>query len=122
MTIRNEADQPFSSWKPADKFAYKLRERHMAIEKHVVPEYRFDPKRRWRLDFAWPTLKVAVEIDGFGYGHQSQQGMVQDNEKANRAVEMGWRVFRYNSWDMAKISRVEEAVDQVCGFIYEVRE
>jgi len=122
MTIRNEAGEPFSKWKPADKFAFKLFERHMAIQKHVVQEYKFDPKRRWRMDFAWPTLKVAVEIDGFGYGHQAQQCMAEDNEKANRAVEMGWRVFRYNTRQLGSIRGVEEAVDQVCGFICEVRE
>lgn len=31
-------------------------------------EFRFHPERRWRFDFAWPDVKVAVEIDGGGYG------------------------------------------------------
>ena len=29
-----------------------------------VREYRFDPKRKWRLDFAWPELRLAAEVDG----------------------------------------------------------
>ena len=33
-----------------------------------VPQYRFDPHRRWRLDWAWPDLKLGIEIDGAGGG------------------------------------------------------
>jgi len=33
-----------------------------------VPQYRFHPKRRWRMDWAWPRYRVAVEIDGAGGG------------------------------------------------------
>ena len=27
-------------------------------------EYRFHPKRRWRLDMAWPEQRIAVEVHG----------------------------------------------------------
>lgn len=33
-----------------------------------VREYRFDPVRKWLLDFAFPAVKVAVELDGGGNG------------------------------------------------------
>lgn len=29
-----------------------------------VKEYRFHPGRRWRLDYAWPNHRVAVELHG----------------------------------------------------------
>ena len=120
MTVRNAQGQPFSKWKPADKFAYTFTRIHADITKHMRDEYYFDSARKWRLDFAWPTIQVAVEIDGFGYGHQSQQGMSLDNEKANRALELGWRVFRFNSADLGSLAKVEAAVEQVASYICSV--
>ena len=58
-------------------------------------EYRFHVKRRWRFDFAWPAVKLAVEIDGYGMNHYSVMGRTQDLEKQNEAVKEGWRVLRY---------------------------
>mgnify|MGYP006149714629 CR=1 FL=1 len=29
-----------------------------------VKEHKFHPKRKWRLDLAWPEEKLAVEIEG----------------------------------------------------------
>ena len=54
--------------------------------------------RRWRADFAFPAQKLLVEVDGGGwvYGrHNRPQGQIQDNEKHNAAVELGWKVLRY---------------------------
>lgn len=61
------------------------------------PEYEFDvvkpdPHRRWRFDFAWVDAKVAVECEG--YDHRLEQRYHSDIEKYNRAVALGWRVFR----------------------------
>lgn len=114
--LRNEHGKPFSKWKPAEKFAYVWREYGIhPAEREVV----FDEVRKWRLDFAWPLVRVGVEIDGFGYGHQAQQCMAEDNEKANAAIERGWKVLRFNSRQLGSRAGVVEAVDQVnrvlCG-------
>jgi very-short-patch-repair endonuclease len=61
-------------------------------------EYRFHPKRRWRFDFAWPTQKIAVEIEGgvWSYGrHTRGSGFLADMDKYNMAGALGWRVFRF---------------------------
>jgi very-short-patch-repair endonuclease len=61
-------------------------------------EYRFDPERRWRFDFAWPSLKIAVEVEGGVWirgRHIRPLGYLADLEKYNRAVVLGWRVLRY---------------------------
>lgn len=72
-------------------------------------EYRFHDKRRWRLDFAWPDLKIAIEVHGgtFGFqkygkwvaagGHTTGVGFRQDREKMNAAMALGWRVFEIDS-------------------------
>lgn len=61
-------------------------------------EYVFAHPRRWRFDFAWPWLKVAVEVDGgqwssFGGGRHNTDA---DREKMNTAAAMGWRVLRFS--------------------------
>jgi very-short-patch-repair endonuclease len=62
-------------------------------------EYRFC-ERKWRFDFAWPEVRIAVEIEGGinegkrrGY-HMRKEGFLKDAAKYNRASILGWRVFR----------------------------
>lgn len=60
-------------------------------------EYRFHPERRWRLDFAWPERKIALEVEGgvWVYGrHNHPRGFLRDMEKYNELAAMGWRLIR----------------------------
>lgn len=64
-----------------------------------VREFRFC-ERRWRFDFAWPSHKVAVEIDGgiFIRGrHVDPVGGHNDRTKHNAATARGWKVLRYDA-------------------------
>jgi very-short-patch-repair endonuclease len=70
-----------------------------------IPQYRFDPVRKWRFDFAWPDVRLAVEIDGglFSRGrHQRAAGYQADCEKFNAAMLAGWRVLRYTTRDLTR--------------------
>ena len=62
-------------------------------------EFTFCPGRRWRFDFAWPDLKIAVEIEGMTYTgvgyHQNPEDYGKDCEKYNTAAFLGWKVFRF---------------------------
>jgi len=63
-----------------------------------VSEYRFDPVRRWRLDFAFPERFLAVEIEGGGWiggRHNRGGGMEADCEKYNALALAGWRLLRF---------------------------
>ena len=72
------------------------------------PEHRFHPERRWRFDWAAPSLKLALELDGvthFGNalgGHQTAKGIEADLEKRNAAVELGWVVLHYTQRQVDK--------------------
>jgi len=60
-------------------------------------EYRFHPKRFWRMDFAWPAAMLAVEVDGGVWAqgrHSRGAGYIADCEKLNEATLLGWRVLR----------------------------
>lgn len=64
-------------------------------------EYQFDATgRKWKFDFAWPALKIAVEVEGGVWAngrHNRGQGFINDTEKYNAAAAAGWRVLRYTS-------------------------
>lgn len=80
-------------------------------------QWRFHPTRKWRLDFAWPSVKLAVEIDGVGYGHHSIAGKKADCEKHNAAVAMGWTLMRYVSGGRAAM---RDAAFEVAGVLSEM--
>ena len=61
-------------------------------------EYIFYSKRRWRIDYAWPDVKLAIEIEGGVYSkgrHVRPRGFVGDLEKYNMLTECGWVLLRY---------------------------
>lgn len=71
-------------------------------------EYRFAPPRRWRFDYAWPALLVALEIEGgvwTGGRHTRGAGYSRDCEKYTEAALRGWRVLRVTT-DMVRDGRL----------------
>ena len=47
----------------------------------VVAEYRFHPSRDWRFDFAIPSRRVAVEVEGGAFNggrHIRPEGYLRD--------------------------------------------
>ncbi len=90
----------------------------------INSEYRFHPERMWRFDRAIIALKIAIEVDGGGFGrvvvchrckeqvkrplkdgrwvpvreggrHNTGAGQEADHEKMNAAVVLGWKVLRF---------------------------
>lgn len=82
------------------KEAYK--KLHARIQRNLIAlpkfqqEHIFHPKRKWRIDYAWPELKVGLEVHG---GHHSNGrhvrgvGFAQDREKMNEAQLLGWIIL-----------------------------
>lgn len=63
-------------------------------------EYRFNPDRRYRADFAWPEHKLLVEVEGGTWirgRHSRGRGFENDCEKYNLATLDGWRVLRFTT-------------------------
>lgn len=75
-----------------------------------VTEFRFHPQRKWRFDFAWPQLRIAVEIEGgvLSQGrHVRPRGFTNDCEKYNQASQLGWRVLRFTGADVRSGSAIQ---------------
>lgn len=63
----------------------------------VVKEFKFHPARQWRLDYAIPDRKVAVEVEGGVWTegrHTRGSGFVKDMEKYNELACLGWLLIR----------------------------
>jgi hypothetical protein len=121
----SEAEQDFQdAW---DKFGLP--------KSDIKREHRFCKDRAWRFDFAFPSQKVAIEIQGIGRaapafcgrckcvarcprcskavivsqagGHQTPKGLRNDCQKHNRAVLDGWRILVFTTADYDPVGWVD---------------
>jgi very-short-patch-repair endonuclease len=79
---------------------YELFEKVLIQSGIPVPEreYKFHPSRKWRIDFAWPAVKLAVEIEGGAFSsgrHTRGAGFRRDIEKYNELALAGYTLFRF---------------------------
>jgi len=69
-----------------------------------TPEFRFHPVRKFRWDWAWPEVRLALEVEGgvwSGGAHGRGTGIVRDMEKSTLAAEEGWRIIRVTPSNLA---------------------
>ena len=74
-------------------------------------EYRFHDKRRFRFDFAFPELKLAIEIHGGEWvrgRHMRAPGFLRDCDKMNLAIICGWRVLVFGGTHVKKGTALEQ--------------
>jgi very-short-patch-repair endonuclease len=76
---------------------------HRICRRHGLPLPRFQYVVRRgerflaKVDFAYPELKLAIEIDGYG-PHSSLEAFQHDRRRQNDLVEEGWTILRF-TWD-----------------------
>jgi very-short-patch-repair endonuclease len=107
VRARREELSPRQQWARAEAAAQRRVLEDLFAQQlhaHGLPraerEVHFHPTRAWRFDFAWPELRVAVEVDGGTWGggrHVRGKGFQNDADKLNAAQVLGWKVFRYTS-------------------------
>lgn len=71
-------------------------------------EHKFDDKRKFRFDWAIPSLRLGVEYEGLmskKSRHTTPTGFTNDAEKYNLAQISGWRVLRYTALNYKNIER-----------------
>jgi hypothetical protein len=90
---------------PADRFA-AMCVLHGLPE--PVTEHRFHPTRMWRLDYAWPDRKLALEVEGGiwrqgGGAHSHPLNIQRDMQKYSEAAILGWRVLRVAPEHLASV-------------------
>ncbi len=104
-TLSHRRHKHFRQRVDEDSESFLERDMLKAIQFYIpemksVQQYHFTPEKGWRLDFAFPDKQVAVEIQGYGVGHNSYDGMHGDYEKHNAALLLGWKILYFMSIDL----------------------
>ena len=73
-----------------------------------------------RFDFAWPDYRIAVELDGIGWGHSTIAMKRDDATKQRAAVVLGWRVLRFTTGCLGSKAQREQAVHAVLYLMADV--
>lgn len=91
------------------------------LEKWGPPatQYRFAQEpigREWRFDFAWPAIKIGVEIQGGvwtrgAHGHPAD--ILRNMEKHNDAALLGWHFFQFTP-DQVKSGEALHYIELAC--------
>jgi hypothetical protein len=77
-------------------------------------EYKFHPTRRWKLDWAWPSIFLGVEIHGGVYAggrHTNGQGFTNDREKMNEAALCGFLVIEITTQQLKELHRAADWIE-----------
>lgn len=82
--------------------------------------FPFD-NRRWRMDMAMPSKRVAFELDGWADHGKRLSGFKRDREKSLSFERRGWRVIRFSSAQVRySLSETLRAIDEILTFSLEV--
>ena len=68
------------------------------------------PEREWRIDVVILDLKIGIEIEGGVWTngrHVRGKGFIEDMEKYNAAITLGWAILRFTPQDLNKITTFE---------------
>jgi very-short-patch-repair endonuclease len=60
-------------------------------------EVCWGPNQRYRLDFAYPQLRLVIEVDGWS-AHFLPEQQRRDHERGNALSRAGWTVLHYDWW------------------------
>jgi len=109
---RRKAKAAAPSFDYAEALLYEF---HMAGLPSPEREFLFHKKRKWRFDLAWPSLLIAVEVEGgiwVGGRHVRGEGYEADCEKYNEAQMAGWMVLRFTP-NMLRNGKASKTIEKV---------
>ena len=80
--------------------AYEIFEQILRKSIRIEPlkEHKFYNKRKWRIDYAWPEQKLAIEVEGgiwINGGHNRGKIYKDNVEKYNELVLHGYDLLRF---------------------------
>jgi len=87
-----------------DSYAF-MHEVKRKFKTEIVQEYKFHPKRKWRIDYYLPEFGLAIEVEGgsFSQGrHVRGVGFRNDITKYNEITAAGLSLIRIIPQDLNK--------------------
>jgi very-short-patch-repair endonuclease len=73
---------------------------HAIYVNSITPQYNV-PGFRYRVDFAFPDDKIAVELDGYEY-HSNKEQFTNDRKRQREMELAGWRFIRFSGSEVYK--------------------
>jgi very-short-patch-repair endonuclease len=71
----------------------------------------------YRVDFAFPTRKIAIELDGHTYHEKSVKQAVSDRKRDRYLTQQGWKVLRFHRQEIE--NNIESCISQLGEFLKE---
>jgi very-short-patch-repair endonuclease len=99
------------------RMARILREAGMPAP-HFQFEVRINGRLIARVDFAYPDVRLAIEVDGFEV-HGTPSAFQKDVERQNRLMAAGWTVLRFTWLDVVR--RPDWVVAQIAAVLRDRR-
>lgn len=74
-------------------------------KQHQLPPPVFQhPVGRYRIDFAYPNLMIAIEVDGYR-ARSTRRRFQSDTDRQNHLTGLGWTVLRFTWNDVVRRPR-----------------
>lgn len=84
-----------------------------------VLRHEYRKGRNWRCDFAWPELRLIVEVEGGVYTqgrHVRPSGFTKDIEKYNAIAAAGWTLQRFSRREVTSgeaLNVIQRVIDEI---------
>lgn len=80
-----------------------------------IPQHKVQTKdgSRYRLDFAIPSRRIAVELDGHAH-HSTIEQFVNDRQRQRKLEADGWRIIRFAGREV--VEDATRCVAEACDF------
>lgn len=86
----------FQTDSPLERMLYY--ELRYSYKGQIVPQHPLGP---YRIDFALPKYKLALECDGYQY-HSSEKAQLHDRNRDAYMKRAGWKVMRFTYKDLCR--------------------
>lgn len=92
---------------PLEQMFYEL----AFLDLHIYPQH---PVGRFRLDFAIPDKRIAIELDGHEY-HKTKYQRTHDAKRDRWLYGQGWHVLRFTGTEIHQ--NLDRCIDEICGLV-----
>lgn len=90
---------------PLEQMFYEL----AFLDLHLYPQYKIG---KYRVDFALPDKKIAIELDGHDY-HKTKFQRTHDAQRDRWLYGEGWHVLRFTGSEIYK--DIDGCIDEICN-------
>jgi len=92
---------------PLEKMFYEL----AFLDLHIYPQHSVG---KYRLDFAIPDKRIAIELDGHEY-HKTKYQRTHDAKRDRWLYGQGWHVLRFTGTEIYQ--DLDRCIDEICALV-----